>query len=94
MLFGIPLPLTIIQILAVDLGTDMLPAWHFPLFGNRLLLAGVVAEILLMRAIVHTPPGNALFGTAPLAGEVWLLGGLLALGLAAGEEIRKFVTRR
>jgi magnesium-transporting ATPase (P-type) len=26
MLFGIPLPLTIIQILAVDLGTDMLPA--------------------------------------------------------------------
>jgi hypothetical protein len=65
-LFGIPLPLTIIQILAVDLGTDMLPAWHFPLFGNRLLLAG----------------------------EVWLLGGLLALGLAAGEEIRKFVTRR
>jgi hypothetical protein len=64
-LFGIPLPLTIIQILAVDLGTDMLPAWHFPLFG-----------------------------TAPLAGEVWLLGGLLALGLAAGEEIRKFVTRR
>ena len=26
MLFGIPLPLTVIQILAVDLGTDMLPA--------------------------------------------------------------------
>ena len=32
--------------------------------------------------------------TAPLAGELWLLGGLLALGLAAGEEIRKFVARR
>jgi sodium/potassium-transporting ATPase subunit alpha len=26
MLFGVPLPLTVIQILAVDLGTDMLPA--------------------------------------------------------------------
>jgi magnesium-transporting ATPase (P-type) len=26
MLFGIPLPLTVIQVLAVDLGTDMLPA--------------------------------------------------------------------
>jgi sodium/potassium-transporting ATPase subunit alpha len=66
-----------------------LPAWHFPLFANRLLLAGVVAEIVLMLAIVYTPPGNALFGTAPLAGNIWLLGGLLALGLAAAEEARK-----
>jgi len=70
-----------------------LPAWHFPLFGNRLLLAGVVAEILLMLAIVYTPPGNALFGTAPLAGNIWLLGGLLALGLAAAEEARKSFKR-
>lgn len=31
---------------------------------------------------------------ATLTGEVWLLGGLLALGLAAGEEIRKFFARR
>jgi sodium/potassium-transporting ATPase subunit alpha len=70
------------------------PAWRFPLFSNRLLVAGVAAEILLMLAIVYTPPGNALFGTAPLDGNIWLLGGLLALGLAAGEEIRKFVARR
>lgn len=71
-----------------------LPAWRFPLFGNRLLLAGVALEILLMLAIVYTPLGNALFGTAPLDGDIWLLGGLLALGLAASEEIRKFLARR
>jgi sodium/potassium-transporting ATPase subunit alpha len=71
-----------------------LPAWRFPLFGNRLLLAGVALEILLMLAIVYTPLGNALFGTAPLEGDIWLLGGLLALGLAASEEIRKFLARR
>ena len=70
------------------------PAWHFSLFGNRLLLAGVFAEILLILAIVYTSPGNALFGTAPLSGEVWLLGGLLALGLAASEEFRKFIAGR
>jgi sodium/potassium-transporting ATPase subunit alpha len=70
------------------------PAWHFSLFGNRLLLAGVFAEILLILAIVYTAPGNALFGTAPLSGEVWLLGGLLALGLAASEELRKFIAGR
>lgn len=69
------------------------PAWHFPLFGNRLLLAGVAAEILLMLAIVYTPPGNALFGTAPLEGNIWMLGGLLALGLAAAEEARKYFSR-
>lgn len=71
-----------------------LPAWHFPLFGNRLLLAGVVTELLLLLAIVYTPPGNALFGTAPLPADIWLLGGMLALGLAASEEIRKFIARR
>jgi sodium/potassium-transporting ATPase subunit alpha len=69
------------------------PAWHFPPFGNRLLVAGVAAEILLMLAIVYTPPGNALFGTAPLEGNIWLLGGLLALGLAAAEEARKYFSR-
>lgn len=69
------------------------PAWHFPPFGNRLLVAGVAAEILLMLAIVYTPPGNVLFGTAPLEGNIWLLGGLLALGLAAAEEARKYFSR-
>jgi sodium/potassium-transporting ATPase subunit alpha len=193
-LFAIPLPLTIIQILAVDLGTDMLPAlalgaerpgdglmrqpprprgagllswgllsrvylWLGPLqaaaamcafffvlraggwsygealasldplylqattaclaaivvaqvvnvfacrdpeeslirFGwrsNPLLLTGVAVEVMLVLAIVYTPPGQAAFGTAPLPAQAWTL--MIALGVAFGllEEARKAVRRR
>jgi sodium/potassium-transporting ATPase subunit alpha len=193
-LFRVPLPLTIIQILAVDLGTDMLPAlalgaerpdpalmrqpprpagerllswsllaraylwlgaleaavamtvyfavlraggWTYgqalgpgdPLYlqattgclaaiviaqvvnvfacrhpvasmfragfdSNRLLLAGVVTEILLILLIVYTPPGQAAFGTAPLPSSVWLLAIGLALAFGLLEEARKWLVRR
>ncbi len=192
-LLRIPLPLTIIQILAVDLGTDMLPAlalgaerpapevmsrpprqrserllngpllargygflgmmvaasamalFFFVLFGlgwqhgmmypasdpgyraattaclvgivmaqvanvfacrsplrsafdrtalsNPLLWWGIGFELLLILAIVYTPWGQQLFGTAPLGGEVWALGATLALGLLAAEELRKWLMR-
>ncbi len=193
-LFKIPLPLTVIQILAVDLGTDMLPAlglgtekphpgimqrpprargerllntalllraylflggleaaaalaafffvlhgagWHYGtelsmrdplylqataatlsaiivmqvmnvficrssrdsvftggLFGNRLILVGVVAEIALILLIDYTPWGNALFGTMPLELEAWLYLIPFALAMLALEELRKFWVRR
>lgn len=193
-LFRIPLPLTVIQILAVDLGTDMLPAlglgaekphpgimrrppraraerllnaalllrayaflgiieaaaalaafflvlrgagWQYgvelhaadPLYlqattatlgaiivmqmanvflcrderdsafsgapaGNRLLLAGVAVEAILILLIVYTPWGNALFGTRPLDPSVWLAILPFALALLALEESRKWLLRR
>ena len=194
MLFRIPLPLTVIQILAVDLGTDMLPAlalgaeaphpgimlqpprarserllswslvlrsylwlgvleavialsiffwvlegtgwrygetlavndpgylmatgaclaaivlaqmvnvflcrhpqqavWHFRLFSNPLLFAALFLELGLILLIIYTPWGNALFGTAALASDVWL--GILPLVLCMGllEEGRKAFMRR
>jgi calcium-translocating P-type ATPase len=193
-LFGIPLPLTVIQILAVDLGTDILPAlalgaekpdadgmrrpprrrderlltrallaraylylgpleaaaamaaWFFvlhaggwtfgadlapddPLYlrsttaclaaivamqivnvylcrdprrstfaiglrGNPLILAGIALEIALILAIVYTPWGQWVFGTAALDARVWLLLVPLASGMLLLEEIRKAVSRR
>jgi calcium-translocating P-type ATPase len=192
-LFRIPLPLTIMQILAVDLGTDMLPAlalgaerpdgslmrepprsprerllswpllvraylwlgllqaaaaltaffyvlhlggWRYgetlastnPLYlqattacmsaivlaqvvnvfacrhprrsmfsrgpgSNRLLLAGVAAEIALLLLIIFTPAGQAAFGTAPVATSVWLVMAGLALAFGALEELRKALVR-
>ncbi len=189
-LFKIPLPLTVIQILAVDLGTDMLPAlglgtekphagimqrpprargerllnmalllraylflgaleavaalaafffvlrgagWqygtelahHAPLYlqataatlsaiivmqvvnvficrsgrdsifsrnllENRLILAGVMLEIVLVMLIDYTPWGNELFGTQPLALEVWLYLIPFALAMLLLEELRKW----
>ncbi len=192
-LFGIPLPLTVVQILAVDLGTDMLPAlalgaepphrdvmnrpprprgerlltwglltraylflglfeaaalvayfavlcaggwiWgatlsaHDTLYKtattaclaaivvaqvanvylcrsdresifdpavprNRLIPLGVAAEVLLLLAIVYTPPGNTLFATAPLPWWGWLAGVPVVLAMAAADELRKWTLRR
>ncbi len=191
--FRIPLPLTIIQILAVDLGTDMLPAlglgaekpapdimkapprsradrllnwpllaraylflglmqataamsaywfvlrnggWHFgeklaardPLYlqattaclsaivvmqivnvflcrserqpllarnllSNKLILAGIATEILVIMLIAYTPWGHALFGTASIALVVWLFVIPFALGMLVLEELRKWLMR-
>ncbi len=193
-LFKIPLPLTVIQILAIDLGTDTLPAlglgaekpnpdimklpprsqqeallnwslilraylflgpieaaaamaaffyvlhqggWHYgetfahnaPLylqattatltaiivmqvvnvflcrsdrdtifarfiFTNGLILWGIVVEIFLILLIDYTPVGNMLFGTAPIAKEIWLFMIPFALGMLILEELRKAVVKK
>lgn len=192
-LFSIPLPLTIIQILAVDLGTDILPAlalgaekpdpalmrvpprsakerllnfplvarsylwlgpiqaagalaafffvlkgggWHvgqalapndplylqattaclstivvtqianvfvcrneresvfrFSLWSNPLILAGVAVETTLILCIDYTAAGQAIFGTAPISGIVWLFMLPFAIALLAFEELRKWLVR-
>ncbi len=193
-LFGIPLPLTVIQILAVDLGTDTLPAlalgadkpdpaamrrpprprnerllnwkmlmraylflgpieaaaamaafffvlqgggWHFGLVlakhdslylqatsaclsaivamqvvnlflcrhptlsafsrahrRNKLIAYGIIFELALLLLIDYTPLGNALFGTAPPALQVWLFILPFGAGMLLMEELRKTVVRR
>ncbi len=193
-LLGIPLPLTVVQILAVDLGTDMLPAlalgaerpgahlmrqpprrrsrrlldlplmlrayaflglleaaaamsayffvlyrggWSFGedldpraplyleatsaclaaivvaqvvnvflcrseresvlarrLFDNPLILVGIAVEIGLIMLIVYTGAGNAVFGTAPLAWETWLMVLPFAAAMLLAEELRKWIVRR
>ncbi len=67
---------------------------RLPLSGNRLLLWGIAAESLLIGVIVYTPWGQSLFGTAALPTEVWLFALLLALGMVALEEVRKWLVRR
>jgi magnesium-transporting ATPase (P-type) len=69
-------------------------AFAFGLGSNPLILWGVAAELVLLLAIVYTPAGNALFGTAPLAASAWLFVLPFALGMLALEEARKAVVRR
>lgn len=71
-----------------------LPAWHFPLFENRLLLVGLAAELMLLLFIIYTPWGNRLFGTAPLPADVWLFALPFAMLLGVAEEARKGLMRR
>jgi magnesium-transporting ATPase (P-type) len=70
------------------------PAFASGFLGNRLIFAGVAAELVLVLAIVYTPVGNALFGTHPLPFLVWLFVLPFALAMAAIEEIRKGIARR
>ncbi len=69
-------------------------AFRFGLFSNRFLLWGVGVEVALILAIVYTPWGNAVFGTAPLGPEAWLFMLPFALGMLLLEELRKLLARR
>jgi sodium/potassium-transporting ATPase subunit alpha len=68
-------------------------ALHFGFFSNPLLLAGLALELVLLLLIIYTPWGNSLFGTAPLALEVWLLVVPMALVMGLFEEGRKYMMR-
>lgn len=64
------------------------------ILGNRLLVAGVVLEIVLILVINYTPWGNLVLGTAPLAAAVWMFIVPFAAGMIALEELRKLVIRK
>ena len=61
---------------------------------NALILFGILAELALILAIVYTAPGNAAFGTAPIALDVWLFMLPFAAAMLVLEEGRKWWVRR
>ncbi len=91
-LFKIPLPLTIIQILAVDLGTDMLPALALGAEkpdpgimqrpprprGERLLNRGLLLRAYLFLGLLEAVAGMAAFFFV-LRGGGWQYGAALGL---------------
>lgn len=62
--------------------------------SNPYLLYGVAAELALIGLIVYTDAGNWLFGTAPVAGDVWPHALVAALLMVVLEEARKAWVRR
>ena len=64
------------------------------LFGNPLIVWGVILEIALILMIDYTPWGNLIFGTAPIAGQVWLFVIPFAVVMLTVEELRKWLVRR
>jgi sodium/potassium-transporting ATPase subunit alpha len=63
-------------------------------FSNRLILFGLASEILISGFIVYHPWGQRIFGTAPLAAQIWLMLAPFAVGLLLAEETRKLAVRR
>jgi magnesium-transporting ATPase (P-type) len=68
--------------------------FDFGLFSNPLILWGIAFELGLAAAIIYTPLGNRVFGTAPFDAAVWLFLLPFALALLALEEARKWWVRR
>ena len=64
------------------------------LFSNRLIVIGIITELVLLMFIVYTPTGNWLFGAAPIGPEVWLMAIGFAVCMWMLEEIRKAWVRR
>jgi hypothetical protein len=62
--------------------------------GNPLIGWGVMLEIALILLIGYTPWENLIFGTMPIAGQVWLFMVPFAVGLFILEELRKWLVRR
>ena len=73
--------------------TDRESVFRVGLFGNRMLLAGIAAELALLLALVTIPPLARAFGTAPPRWEEWRL--LLAFPAVVflAEEARKWIAR-
>jgi magnesium-transporting ATPase (P-type) len=86
--------IVLVQVVNVFLCRDpSRSVWSFPLGSNRLILWGIAVELGLLLAIVYTPWGNALFGTAPLPLAAWLYALPFAAALLALEEARKAIAR-
>jgi sodium/potassium-transporting ATPase subunit alpha len=69
-------------------------AFTLGLTTNPLVLWGILTEVLLALLIIYHPWGQALFGTAALPWQVWLLLLPFALLLLTAEELRKLALRR
>jgi magnesium-transporting ATPase (P-type) len=65
-----------------------------PLFGNTLITAGIVAEIGLILAIDYSAFGNAVFGTAPIGHQAWLVVLPFAAAMLSLDEVHKVLVRR
>lgn len=74
--------------------SDRASAFASGLGGNRLLLAGLGAEIAVGAVLLYTLPGNLLFQTAPVPLEAWLFILPFAVPLVAADELWKWAGRR
>jgi sodium/potassium-transporting ATPase subunit alpha len=59
------------------------------IFSNKLIIIGIIVEVLLSAFIIYHPYGNKLFGTAPIGIDVWLILIPFSVGLLLAEEMRK-----
>ncbi len=64
------------------------------LLGNKLILSGVILEMVILVLINDTSWGNHLLGTAPVGEQVWRYVLPFMAGLLVLEELRKWLARK
>jgi sodium/potassium-transporting ATPase subunit alpha len=64
------------------------------IFGNMVIIFGVISEIAILLLINYTPWGNSLLGTAPIGEKVWGFIIPFAAGMFIFEELRKWLARK
>ncbi len=74
--------------------SDKDSAFTSGLFTNKLILWGIIIEIVLILLIDYTPWGNLFFSTSPIPIAVWLFAVPFAIGMLVLEEVRKSLARR
>lgn len=68
-------------------------AFRAGVFGNRLLLWGVLFELCLSGLIIYSPWGQKIFNTAAVSPALWLMLAPFALLVFLSDEIRKLFVR-
>ena len=68
--------------------------FRMPFFGNKYLIIGLTAAVLLQLALLYLPFFQGIFSVAPLGLDSWAK--IIAFGSAVfwAEEIRKFLAAR
>jgi magnesium-transporting ATPase (P-type) len=67
--------------------------FSFAPFGNRLITAGIVIEVAAILLIDYTPGAHALFGTATISWDAWLMVLPFGIAMLVLEEARKAFVR-
>jgi Ca2+-transporting ATPase len=74
--------------------SERLPVPAMGLPRGRMLYLGVAAELALLLAIVHLPPLQRVFGTAPLPAAAWPFLAACAVAMVLADAAAKALARR
>lgn len=62
-------------------------------FANPLVFAAIGAEILVLLAVMYLPPLSRVFGTTPIAPDMWLFALIFIPVMIILDELRKLISR-
>jgi magnesium-transporting ATPase (P-type) len=86
-------PLSALQVLSIDLGSEDQSILTIGIFSNRRLLLAGAFGIALVGCISYIPVLQSVFGTADLSATDWLMLVGFGLALLLADECRKAIVR-